>query len=102
MLFGLQYNEGDMWGLGSVVSRTLPALTVLKLREKMPWLHQYSLEIEQHHNYQGPVVSVICMNVLIPVTTLGSRDGLKGFTFYRIQVELWTLILTKSPRNCEF
>ena len=61
----------------------------------MPWLHQYSLEIEQHHNYQGPVVSVICMNVLIPVTTLGSRDGLKGFTFYRIQegqVDLWTLI----------
>ena len=81
MLFGLQYNEGDMWGLGSVVSRTLPALTVLKLREKMPWLHQYSLEIEQHHNYQGPVVSLYeCIN-----PACYHRVRWKGFTFYRIQ-----------------
>ena len=64
VLFRLQYNEGDMVGCGTLqehyrqLTHCLPELTVLELREKMRWLHQYSLEIEQHHNYQGPVVSV--------------------------------------------
>ena len=66
MLFRLHYNECDVgwvvWRNTTGTHYILPALTVLKLREKMRWLHQYSLEIEQHHNYQGPVVC-ICISV---------------------------------------
>ena len=62
--------------------------TVLKLREKMRWLHQYSLEIEQHHNYQGPVVSLYeCINP----TTIRSHWRVH-FLQDTGQVELWTLI----------
>ena len=65
MLFRLQYTLKVMWLDGEDEEHTLLYLssTVLKLREKMRWLHQYSLEIEQHHNYQGPVVSLYeCIN----------------------------------------
>ena len=87
-LFNITKVMWALWWRGTCTVHTLPALTVLKLREKMRWLHQYSLEIEQHHNYQGPVVSLYeCINP----TTIRSHWRVH-FLQDTGQVELWTLI----------